>query len=489
MDSGGPSAMILPAAMTTTQSLMSRTTSMSCSTKMTVIPSSRRSLTCPSRLWVSAGFTPAIGSSSMTTFGSLMSARALSRSLRWPPERMPAKASFFASSLNRRGGSIAFSVFSFSWRRQAPGSRARRKLSPFWSCAPSSMFCSTVSRDRALVSWKVRTTPRRATWCGESLPRSRPSKDQVPVLGWSNPVSRLNSVVLPAPLGPIRPVMPPRWISRWSTETAVRPPKDRVTSSTTMAGSGLATPTSQGRSLRAAWASRCGIRPAADSRVGAAAGVSSGPAAWAPWAVGSAGIEHHLSSVTEDALGTEHQQQHEPYADQDEADLRDVGGGEQRVGDGTVGDQRPQPGVGELQDEQQDHGPDDRAQHAGRAAEDQCAVGQEGVGVLVLVGDRRPGADGVDHAAEGADQTAEHQRLHLVGVDVLAQRPDGVLVLADGLHHAAPRAAHQLPDQQGEQRHDDPADEGHPELAAAPRRAQDVVSLLGVPGRQVDEGA
>ena len=74
--------MILPAAMTTTQSLMSRTTSMSCSTKMTVMPCSRRSLTCPSRLCVSAGFTPAIGSSSMTTFGSLISARAISSSLR-----------------------------------------------------------------------------------------------------------------------------------------------------------------------------------------------------------------------------------------------------------------------------------------------------------------------------------------------------------------------------------------------------------------------
>ena len=35
---------------------------------------------------VSAGLTPAIGSSSMTSVGSLMSARAISRSLRCPPE-------------------------------------------------------------------------------------------------------------------------------------------------------------------------------------------------------------------------------------------------------------------------------------------------------------------------------------------------------------------------------------------------------------------
>ena len=38
----------------------------------------------------SAGFTPAIGSSSMTSFGSDISARAISSSLRWPPESAPA---------------------------------------------------------------------------------------------------------------------------------------------------------------------------------------------------------------------------------------------------------------------------------------------------------------------------------------------------------------------------------------------------------------
>src|SRR5688500_13806914 len=182
------------------------------------------------------------------------------------------------------------------------------------------MFCSTVSRDSALVSWTVRTTPRRATWCGGSLPSGRPSKAHVPLLGWSKPVSRLNSVVLPAPLGPIRPVMPPRWTSRWSTDTAVRPPKVRVTPSTTIAGSGLAMPTSQGRSFSAAAARRRG-----------AAGAEPPPreAAVAPVGSCSARIEHHLSSVAEDALRPEDQQQHEAETDQDEADLRDVRGREQ----------------------------------------------------------------------------------------------------------------------------------------------------------------
>src|SRR3954453_2467457 len=95
---------------------------------------------------------------------------------------------------------------------------------------------------------------------------SRPSDVQLPVFGWSNPVSRLNSVVLPAPFGPMRPVMPPRWISRWSTETAVRPPNVRRTPSTTTIGSGLATPISHGRSLGAAWAPRLGASPDGHAR-------------------------------------------------------------------------------------------------------------------------------------------------------------------------------------------------------------------------------
>src|SRR3954452_20320130 len=267
----------------------------------------------------------------MTTCGSLMSARAISSSLRCPPERVPAKSPFFASSLNRWSRSIAFSTLAFSCARHMLGTSARKKLSPLCPWAPSSMFCRTVSRDSALVSWKVRTTPSRATWWGESLPRDRPLNDQVPVLGWSKPVSRLHSVVFPAPLGPIRPVMPPRWISRWSTDTAVRPPKVRVTPSTTTAASGWATPTSHGRSFNAAWACRRGAGLPVAAAAAPISPVSSAPAACEPWAAGSAGIEHHLSSVTEDALGSEHQQQHEPDPDHHEADLRDVGGGEQRV--------------------------------------------------------------------------------------------------------------------------------------------------------------
>jgi hypothetical protein len=53
------------------------------------------------------------------------------------------------------------------------------------------------------VIWNVRTTPRRTRRCGASVVMSRPSRRIVPEVGSSTPVSRLMSVVLPAPFGPI----------------------------------------------------------------------------------------------------------------------------------------------------------------------------------------------------------------------------------------------------------------------------------------------
>ena len=83
---GGPSATILPSAITTTQSAMWRTMCMSCSTNSTVMPSALRFLMWSSSDWVRAGFTPAIGSSSMTSLGRTIRDRAISSSLRWPPD-------------------------------------------------------------------------------------------------------------------------------------------------------------------------------------------------------------------------------------------------------------------------------------------------------------------------------------------------------------------------------------------------------------------
>src|SRR6056300_109265 len=215
---------------------------MSCSTKSTVIPSVLRSRMCSSSDSVSAGFTPAIGSSNITKVGLVMSARAISRSFRCPPERLAAKSSFSLSNLKRSRISSARSSISSSCFFHKKGKIDWNRDSPVWSLAPSFIFSRTVSRPNAFVSWNVRTWPIFATLCAGTPARSFPEKDHVPVSGLSKPVSRLKRVVFPAPLGPIRAVMAPRGISTCSTSTATRPPNLRETWSATRIGSTFFTP-------------------------------------------------------------------------------------------------------------------------------------------------------------------------------------------------------------------------------------------------------
>ncbi len=158
--SGVPSAMIRPSPITTTQSEMSWTTSMSCSTNITVMPSSRSDFTWPSSDWVRAGFTPAMGSSSMTMAGCTISARAISSSLRCPPESDPANSSRMWVELEAlRAASSARASTSASCCFQRGLTRLAKNRSPRWPVAPSFTLSSTVSRASDLVSWKVRTIP------------------------------------------------------------------------------------------------------------------------------------------------------------------------------------------------------------------------------------------------------------------------------------------------------------------------------------------
>jgi len=152
------------------------------------------------------------------------------------------------------------------------------------------MFSITVSRLSALVSWNVRTMPNLATLYAETLDSCWPLKVQLPLSGLSKPVSRLKKVVLPAPLGPMRAVITPRWISTWSTSTAVSPPNRRTTFSATSTGSGLGAPGSCATSASATAAR-----------------------------LGSAGIESDLPPVAEDPLRSVDHQQHQRQSHDDEA--------------------------------------------------------------------------------------------------------------------------------------------------------------------------
>src|SRR3954452_15431286 len=446
-ESGGPSAITLPCAITMTQSEMSRTMSMSCSTNSTVRPSSRSDFTWPSRDCFNAGLTPAIGSSSLTSSGSAISARAISSSLRWPPESDPAKSSRFLISRNRSSSASARSVFDCSWPRQNGANIARRRLSPRCPVAPTRMFSRTVSLERTLVSWKVRTMPMRDTRYAGTPLRLVPLKDQSPWSGRSNPVSRLKNVVLPAPFGPMSPVITPRWISTWSTSTAVRPPKVRRTWWATTTGSGFLAPGSCGTSRRAA-------RAADTSTVDEL----------------SAGIECQLPSVPENALRPVDHQQHQRQPHHHEPHQARLVAVHDRGGDRGVRARRglTEEQVEEAQQEPEDHGARDRAENPCSAADQKHRVGEEGgVGREERRVDRGVLEGGHD-ARQTADDAADDQRLHLVGVDVLAEAADGVLVLADALEHAAPGAAHQCPHDQAAEGGEEPADEQRPEVVGTP---------------------
>src|SRR4051812_7739164 len=200
-----------------------------------------------------------------------------------------------------------------------------RRFSPRCPRAPSIMLSITVIRLRDLVSWKVRTMPASATEEADVLSSLRPLKDQCAPdfaeLGRSNPVIRLKNVVLPAPLGPISEVMMPRWTSRWSTWTAVMPPKFRTMVSTSRIGSGLAEPGS-------------GVTPAIRAR--RASGSASCPG-WEPATVVS-DIEAQLPLVAQDPLWSEDDQQHQGDADADPRELGGLGGVHDAVGhDGVRG--------------------------------------------------------------------------------------------------------------------------------------------------------
>src|SRR6187402_793859 len=195
------------------------------------------------------------------------------------------------------------------------------------------MFSSTVSRPSALVSWKVRTMPLRATLYAGTPARSWPSKNQVPVSGLSKPVNRLKKVVLPAPLGPMSAVITPRGISTWSTSTALMPPNERVTLSAIRIGSFLGTPGTGSPTARSIVLSATEVR---------------------------------LPLLAEDALWAEHddQDQRDPHQDVPHRTLLHLGDRQQ-----VVGDQQAEDPIGERQHDPEDDRAEDGAQNGGRTAE------------------------------------------------------------------------------------------------------------------------
>ncbi len=98
------------------------------------------------------------------------------------------------------------------------------KPAPERACAPTITLSVTVMRWNMARFWNVRPRPSPAMrWIGTSL-RLWPSSRMSPDWYWYSRLMQLNSVVLPAPLGPISPQMSPRPTSKLTLSSATMPP-------------------------------------------------------------------------------------------------------------------------------------------------------------------------------------------------------------------------------------------------------------------------
>ena len=155
-------------------------------------------------------FSPAAGSSSSSSVGSMASARANSTRRCRPKERFPAgvPASSARSSFSRMAcaaSRIARSSFQVRGRSSIPARNPARER--MWR--PTWTFSATVMRGNSRVVWNVRAMPSAAMACGFHPVIGRPRNLTTPDAGFSAPAMMLSVVVFPAPFGPISARMSP----------------------------------------------------------------------------------------------------------------------------------------------------------------------------------------------------------------------------------------------------------------------------------------
>jgi hypothetical protein len=203
--SAGPSAMTWPNSSTTTRSQMPSTSPMSCSISSIDCPWSARARRQAPSSPLSRVSRPAAGSSRHSSRGLAASARATPTSLRWPMDSWAGLASAAQSRPTRA------SACSADPSRAASSRAATVRFSRTSRSSNSSVLCH------------VRASPRRARSYGSSPPRSVPPSSTRPVLA-TKPEAASTSVVLPAPLGPIRPTSSPSRTSSVTSRSACTPP-------------------------------------------------------------------------------------------------------------------------------------------------------------------------------------------------------------------------------------------------------------------------
>jgi hypothetical protein len=109
---------------------------------------------------------------------------------------------------------------------------APARRSPAWPGTAKSTFSSAVIRRKSFTSWNVRAIPSRAIRSGGKASMGSPSKTMRPASQERKPPMTWKRVVLPAPLGPIRPVTRPGSTAKETSASAWTPPNRLETRST-----------------------------------------------------------------------------------------------------------------------------------------------------------------------------------------------------------------------------------------------------------------
>jgi hypothetical protein len=208
--SGEPWATILPSLMQMTESHRRMRSGISWLTITNEVPWSLRSRMRARISSLTLGWTPAKGSSMSTTTGSVTRARTNSSSFCWPPLSSLAGVSRWAARPTKPSRSSAL--------------RSVCARPPRWCRVGTSRFSSAVTVENTRGFWKVRVTPWATTSRLERPLRSWSPMRTVPLSGFTAPLSRFRVVVLPDPLGPIRPRMVPGSTVKVTSATAWRPP-------------------------------------------------------------------------------------------------------------------------------------------------------------------------------------------------------------------------------------------------------------------------
>src|SRR6202041_430734 len=175
------------------------------------------------------GSRPEVGSSRNTSSGSSASARASATRLIMPPESSEGKRSA-TSGRNPTMPSFATVI-----------SSSNRWLTLRYSRTGNWMFCRTVSEENSAPCWnrmpQRRSTPRRARASAAS--RSMPKTSMLPLVLGTSPMMVRVSTDLPAPDGPTKPRISPRWTSRSRPSSTLVDPNCTEISRTRMMASAI----------------------------------------------------------------------------------------------------------------------------------------------------------------------------------------------------------------------------------------------------------